>query len=100
MPRNQPPYIHPKALKLLEEYDWPWDDYFFSFRRARRVREEPAETYRRTPSDLVTYDELDDRGLTGTNVDPHILKKGLAWLKARLSESAPADRHSSAPDAR
>ena len=32
-----PKDIDPEALELLIEDDWPWDDWLFGFRRARRV---------------------------------------------------------------
>jgi hypothetical protein len=82
-----PKGIDPQALELLEEDDWPWDDWLFGFRRARRSHE-TAEAYSQRPPDLVTHAELEDQGLINQRLRPAHRQKALEWLKARIS-SAP-----------
>ena len=82
-----PKGVDPEALELLEEHDWPWDDWLFGFRRARRSHE-TAEAYNRRPPDLITHADLEDQGLINTRLkEPH-RQKALEWLKARI-RSAP-----------
>jgi hypothetical protein len=82
-----PKGIDPQALELVEEDDWPWDDWLFGFRRARRSHER-AEVYNLHPPDLITYAELEDRGLINQRLRAPHRQKALEWLKARI-RSAP-----------
>ena len=82
-----PKGIDPEALELLAEDDWPWDDWLFGFRRARRSHE-TAEAYDLRPPDLVTYAELEDQGLINERLRPAHRQNALEWLRARI-RSAP-----------
>jgi hypothetical protein len=82
-----PKGIDPEVLELLEEDDWPWDDWRSGFRRARRSHE-TAETYDRRPPDLITHEDLEDRGWINTRLNAADRHKALEWLKARI-RSAP-----------
>jgi hypothetical protein len=79
--------IDPKVLELLQEDDWPWDDWRFGFRCARRFHE-TAEAYIGRPPDLITHADLEDRGLINTRLNAADRHKALEWLKARI-RSAP-----------
>ena len=82
-----PKGIDPEVLELLEEDDWPWDDWLFGFRRARRSHQ-TAEAYNRRPPDLITQADLEDQGLIDTRLNAADRYKALEWLKARI-RSAP-----------
>jgi hypothetical protein len=82
-----PKGIDPEVLELLEEDDWPWDDWRFGFRRARRSHE-TAEAYNLRPPDLITHADLDDLGLINTRLNAADRHKALEWLRARI-RSAP-----------
>jgi hypothetical protein len=45
-----PKGIHPEALELLIEDDWPWDVWLFGFRRASRSNESAEATIRVRPT--------------------------------------------------
>jgi hypothetical protein len=85
-----PKGIDPEALELLEDDDWPWDDWLFGFRRARRSYE-TAEAYDQRRPDLVTFADLEDQGLVNERLRPQHRQKALEWLKARI-RSAPGLR--------
>jgi hypothetical protein len=82
-----PKGINPEALELLREDDWPWDDWLFRFRRARRSHES-VEAYDQRPPDLITYADLEDQGLINVSPKAPQRQKALEWLRARI-ESAP-----------
>jgi len=82
-----PKGIDSEALELLKDDDWPWDDWIFGFRRARRSYE-TAEAYDRRPPDVITFADLEDQGLVNERLRPAHRQKALEWLKARI-RSAP-----------
>jgi hypothetical protein len=77
----------PQALELLEEDDWPWDDWLFGFRRAHGSHE-AAEVYDQRPPVLITHAELEDHCLVNERLRPARRQRALEWLKARI-RSAP-----------
>jgi hypothetical protein len=78
-----PKGIDPEALELLIEDDWPWDDWLFGFRRARRSHES-AEAYDLRPPDLITYADLEDQGLINARLKAANKQKAHAWLRDRI----------------
>jgi hypothetical protein len=82
-----PKGIDPEALELLIEDDWPWDDWLFGFRRARRSHES-VEAYDQRPPDLITCVDLEDQGLINVSPKAPQREKALEWLRARI-KSAP-----------
>jgi hypothetical protein len=64
MPR--PSDIHPEAVRLLEEADWPWSDHDGAFVESRDPERETTEQYRARQPTQIGYAELRDHGLAGS----------------------------------
>ena len=81
-----PKDIDPEALELLIEDDWPWDDWRFGFRRARRS-DETVEAYEQRPPDVISREELEDQGLIKFRLTLPQKQKALEWLRARIKSA-------------
>ena len=79
----RPSNIDPEAIRLIEEADWPWSDRDRAFVEACDPKQETTEQYRSRSPGQVSYDELQDHGLTGS-ASRAARRAGLEWLRTRL----------------
>ena len=86
-----PKDIDPDAVKLFEEYDWPWNDWTWSFVQARRPGKESAESYRQRQSPSISYEELQDHNLVVTDSrDMREAAEAVTWLQERIKSLEPS----------
>jgi hypothetical protein len=91
---NPPTTIELKAVQMLREAGYLWDDSLFAFRRTRRIGAETAEQYLNSEPKIVPLEELDDHGLVlraqtnGLYATPENRRMGLQWLESRLREDS------------
>jgi hypothetical protein len=78
-----PKDIDSRALQLLINADWPWDDRTMAFVEPRRPEEESSDKYKRRPRRSIGYGKLRDRGLAGLASSEH-RDSGLPWLRGLL----------------
>ena len=87
---NPPTTIELKAVHMLREAGYLWDNSLFEFRRSRRVGTETPEQYLSSAAKVVAFEELDDHGLVlhrqsnGLYATPENGRLGLEWLRSRL----------------
>ncbi len=78
--------INPKALELLSDYNYGWDDWSSCFIEAATAHES-NEQYQNRARGQVNWEELDKHGLilssspVPTEED---VEKGILWLRSRL----------------
>jgi hypothetical protein len=78
--------INPKALELLADYNYAWDEWQRCFIEAATAHE-TNEQYRKRAHGQVNWEELEEHGLilssspVPTEED---VEKGILWLRSHL----------------
>jgi len=89
-----PVTIELKAVHMLRDAGYLWDDSLFAFRRSRRIDLETTEQYLSSAPKVVAFEELDGHGLVlhaqsnGLYAAPENCRFGLQWLAVRLREDS------------
>jgi hypothetical protein len=87
---NPPVTIELKAVHMLRDAGYLWDETLLAFRRTRRIGLETAQQYLNGASKVVAFEELEDHGLVlqpqsnGLYAAPESGQLGLQWLENRL----------------
>ena len=91
---SPPVTIDLKAVHMLRDAGYVWDDSLFAFRRTRRIGAETTDEYLSSPPRVIAFEELDDKGLVlhaqndGLYAAPESRRFGLQWLAGRLKEDS------------